>query len=76
MEKFNEIASKIFGLSIERISDSLKPADVPNWDSMNYLLFISEIESEYDVSLSMSDVLDARCLGDVRKAVQNNLPGS
>lgn len=49
--------------------ETLTPKDVPNWDSMNYLLFIAELEKEYGVSFTMDEVLSAQSLGDVKRAL-------
>ncbi len=67
MSNFNKIASNIFGIKIEDIKDSLTSEDIPNWDSMNYLLFIAEIEKDFDVSFSMDEVLGTKSLGDIRQ---------
>jgi len=47
--------------------DSLTPKDVPEWDSMNYLLFIAALEEAYGVSFTMDEVLTAGSLGELRK---------
>jgi acyl carrier protein len=70
MEKFNAIASKAFNIELEKVRDTLTPKDIPEWDSMNYLLFISELEKQFNVSFSMDEVLNAKSLGDVKKALQ------
>jgi acyl carrier protein len=43
---------------------------IKEWDSMNYLLFIAELEKEYNVSFSMDEVMGATCLGDIRIALE------
>jgi acyl carrier protein len=73
MEKFNEIASKSFGIPLTDIKDSLTPKDISEWDSMNYLLFIAELEKQCNISFSMDEVLNAQSLGDVRKALQTKI---
>jgi len=71
MRTFEKIASEFFKLDESAIVDTLTPRDVPEWDSMQYLLFISEVEKEYGVSLTMDEVLSAASLGDVRAALRN-----
>ena len=44
--------------------------DIADWDSMNYLLFIAELEKEYQMSFSMDEVMNAQTLGDIRKVVE------
>lgn len=67
---FNSLVIKHFKIKVDAIKDELTPEDIPGWDSMNYLLFIADIEKEYGISFSMDEVLDAKSLGDVRKALR------
>jgi acyl carrier protein len=71
MEKFNQIVEEIFKLKPEEINDSLSSKDIPNWDSMNYLLFIAEVEKQFNVSFSMDEVLGANSLGAVKEMLKN-----
>jgi len=71
MEKFNSIVTEILKIPQEEIDDSLTPQDIPDWDSMNYLLFIAEIEKEFHVSFSMDEVLNAKSLGAVREILRS-----
>lgn len=70
MKTFNQIVNEILNIKEEDIKDELTPADVPDWDSMNYLLFIAELEKEFNLSFTMDQVMNATCLGDVRKIVE------
>ncbi len=44
MKTFNQIVEEILHIPAADIRDDLKAADVPEWDSMNYLMFIAELE--------------------------------
>jgi acyl carrier protein len=33
-------------------------------------LFIAELEKEYNISFSMDEVMNAKCIGDIRKIVE------
>ena len=68
--KFNSIICDIFKLKPADVRDDLTPKDIPDWDSMNYLLFISEVEKQFDVSFSMDDVLNAKSLGSIKEAMR------
>lgn len=69
MKIFEDIVTEQLGIPKEKISDSLTPADVPEWDSMNYLLFIGELEKQYNISFTMDEILTASSLGAVRALV-------
>ncbi len=70
MDKFDIIVSRVFKIKPEDISDSLTGKDIPDWDSMNYLLFIAELEKQFDLSFTMDEVLGANSLGDVRNLLK------
>ena len=70
MRSFNDIAHEMLNIPSETIKDSLTPQDVPNWVSMNYLLFIAELEKEFNVTFTMDEVLSAQSLGAVRTTLR------
>jgi acyl carrier protein len=70
MKSFNDIVTAELRIPAERISDALTPADVPDWDSMSYLLFIGELEKEYGISFTMDEIMNASSLGAVRTLVR------
>lgn len=69
MEKFNKIIFDIFKLTPDKIKDSMALEEIPNWDSMNYLLFIAEIEKQFEVSFNMDEVIKAKSLGDIKNVL-------
>ena len=69
MKTFNTIASELFSISEETIHDDLSSQDIPNWDSMNYLLFIAELEKEFGITFTMDQVMNAKTIGDLRAIV-------
>ena len=71
MEKFNKIIFDIFKLLPSEIKDSLTAKEIPNWDSMNYLLFIAELEKKFSISFSMDEVLNANSLGAIKEALRS-----
>lgn len=70
MKTFDEIASEVFKLPAAEMRDELTSKDIPLWDSMNYLLFIAELEKRFGFSFTMDEVMNAAKLGDIRKVVE------
>lgn len=68
--QFNAIVQTIFHVDPSEIRDDMTPADIPQWDSMNYLLFIAELEKTFNMTFEMNEVLSAQTLGDIRRIVQ------
>jgi acyl carrier protein len=71
MKDFKALVAEHFKLQEEAISDTMSSKDVPEWDSMNYLLFIAAVEKEYDVSLNMDEILGAQTLGDIKRMLRS-----
>lgn len=67
MKNFNTLVAEHFKIAEHDVRDSLTAKDIPQWDSMNYLLFVAELEKEYGVSFSMDEVLGASTLGALRE---------
>ena len=70
MKTFKEIASEHFHIPVGDVRDELSSKDIPDWDSMNYLLFIAELEKEFGMSFTMDEVLNANTLGDLHAIVK------
>jgi acyl carrier protein len=70
MKTFDDVAREAFKLPEGAISDTLSSKDIPEWDSMNYLLFISALEKEFGLSFSMDEVMGAQTIGDLRRIVE------
>lgn len=70
MKTFNNIVIETLHIPEADIHDNLSSTDVPDWDSMNYLIFISKLEENFEMSFSMDEVLQAKNLGDLRRLVQ------
>ena len=70
MEKFNKTVFDIFKIRPEEIQDSMTAKEIPNWDSMNYLLFMSELEKQFDISFSMDEILNASSLGSIKEMLR------
>ncbi len=72
MRTFGDIVCKTFNIPPGEVRDDLSSKDIPEWDSMNYLLFIAELEKEFGFSFSMDEVMNIKTLGDVRMLVETH----
>lgn len=73
-EKLRQIFANSLDLPLGRIEDSLKYADIPEWDSVAHMALIAAIEEGFDIMIDTEDVIGmnsfakakeivARCLG-------------
>ena len=65
-ERLNRIIFDFFKIPANKIEDSLTQKDIPEWDSMNYLLFIAELEKQFNVSFNMDEILNTKSLGSIK----------
>ncbi|HBT81307.1 hypothetical protein A2757_01375 [Candidatus Giovannonibacteria bacterium RIFCSPHIGHO2_01_FULL_48_47] len=71
MDKLIPIIQKIFKVSAQEINDEMSPSTIPDWDSMNYLIFISELEKEFKVQFTVDETMEAKNLGDIKRYLVN-----
>ena len=50
--------------------ENLKIGDVDKWDSLNHMLFLMEIESEYSLKFSVDEMGDLITIEQIRKAME------
>lgn len=70
MKGFASLVAEHFKLAPDAIVDTLTAQDIPEWDSMNYLLLIADLEKAYGITFSMDEVLNSKTLGDLRQIVE------
>lgn len=50
--------------------ENLKIGDIEKWDSLNHMLFLMEIESEYSLKFSVDEMGDLITIEQIRKAME------
>lgn len=71
MEKLKSIIVKIFKVAQSEITDEMSPATIPDWDSVNYLVFIAEVEKEFNLTFTIDEVFNFKNLGDIKAAMRS-----
>ena len=54
--EIRELMSKLFSIEIETISNNAIQKEISNWDSLQHLNLIVEIEDKYDISIDPEDI--------------------
>ncbi len=78
MEKLEDILSRVLRIAKEKIRDELTPQDVAEWDSLNALILVSALESNYGIKFISAEVVSVKCIGDIKTILRNkgaNLDG-
>lgn len=61
--KIEHIAKKIFGPDAI-ITEETVAADIDNWDSMNHVILISNIEQEFNINFDIMEIISIEKFGD------------
>lgn len=65
-ERLRKVFMDVFGA--DQIEDSSSPETIEQWDSMGHLILVSELERCFNISLSVSDIVEmvnVRCIKEV-----------
>ena len=57
---------------IMEINDNLGPETIERWDSYNGLLLVDELESEFNISLSLEEMSDTHNISDIKRHLKNH----
>ena len=71
-EKLYNIISKVFSVPISEINDESSPETIESWDSFNGLILVDELESNYNVKFSVSEIVDVKNVKDIKKYLKNH----
>jgi acyl carrier protein len=67
--KLQEIFRSVFEDKSLEINPETSAKDVANWDSMNHILLITEIENQFEISFEMDDLIEMKSVGDIVAAI-------
>ena len=61
-----QIVSNIFNVSFSEINDESSPESIKTWDSFTIYILLDEIESTYDIKISLDETLEIKKVGDIK----------
>ncbi len=71
MKTLEQIFLNIMGIqALPQNFENLKIGDIEKWDSLNHMLFLMEIESEYSLKFSVDEMGDLITIEQIRKAMK------
>ena len=72
VEKLYEIIAKIMDVPASEINDESSPETIESWDSFNSLLLADELESEFNISFSLEEIIDSPNVAAIIKHLKNH----
>jgi acyl carrier protein len=71
LDKFNAIIADVFSIeNIEEVEDSFGPDEIENWDSLNHIELVTNLEEKFKISLAVEDVSRMYTIGDVKNILK------
>ena len=71
-KKLYDIISKVFSVQISEINDESSPETIESWDSFNGLILVDELESNFNVKFSVSEIIDVKNVKDIKRHLNNH----
>ena len=71
-EKLYNIISKVFSVPISEINDESNPETIESWDSFNGLILIDELESNFNIKFSVSEIIDVKNVKDIKRHLNDH----
>jgi len=71
-EKLHNIISKVFSVPISEINDESSPETIESWDSFNGLILVDELESNFNIKFSVSEIIDVKNVKDIKRYLNNH----
>lgn len=71
-QKLIGILSNVLQVDASSISDDISPENTNTWDSFNALLLVSELEREFKISFTMSEMHAIKNVKDIKDALQRH----
>jgi len=70
--KLTDLIADVFGIERTQISVKTSQAEVDNWNSLNTILLVDELEKEYNVRLSIEDVMEITSVMDIKNLLEKH----
>jgi acyl carrier protein len=60
----------VLGVGPEHLNDESSPSNTSSWDSVANIMLITELEEQFAIELSTSDIESMKSIGDVRAVLR------
>lgn len=70
--KLEDLIRKAFSLpKSKKMTDNLGPGKLEGWDSLGHINLMSALESEYKITLDISEIVNLESITDIKKILKN-----
>ena len=71
--RLQEIFREVFSDAQLEIQESMTASDVTNWTSLTHLIMIEKVESSFNITLSLKELIKLKNVGDLLNLIQQKL---
>ena len=71
-DKVHSIVAKVFSIPISDITDESSPETIESWDSFNGLVLVDELENNFNIKFSISEITDVKTVADIKRHLKNH----
>lgn len=64
-DKVKKIVISVLNISEDQFTEDLAIGDIPEWDSINHVLLIQQIEEDFDINIDVTDAIDIEDFFDI-----------
>ena len=57
---------------LSELTDDWGPENIDSWDSFNGLLLVDELESKFNITFSLEEVVDVKSISDIKRHLVNH----
>ena len=68
-ELLKDVFKSILEIEDSQFNDNITYQSIPQWDSINHMFLISEIESVFDIEINPEDILELKSFEQAQKVL-------
>ena len=72
MITLKELVAKVLNIDKNILDDESSPETIPSWDSFNGLMMVSELENNFNVKFTISEVVAVKKFRDIKDALKRH----
>lgn len=72
-EELLNLISDITNISSENLTMHSGPQSIPEWDSLAQVTIVAAVESKYNISFDMNDIISIQSVNDLKKTIEKHI---
>ena len=69
-DKLRAICSKVFNIKESEVAENISKDNTPEWDSLNHLLLLTEIEKQFKFKFTASETVKIKSIKDIETVLK------